>query len=127
MERQARAWQPLLDWAAETHGARLRVTRGVVPVAQPAAALTALSRAVEDLDDARLVVCSAVAGATESVVIGLALVAGRIDAGEAWEASQVDENFQRQRWGEDPEDRARCQRIKADIEAAGRFAALGRD
>jgi chaperone required for assembly of F1-ATPase len=127
VERQARAWQPLLDWAAKVHGARLVVTSGVVPVAQPAAALAALGRAVENLDDARLVSCSAAAGATESVVIGLALVAGRIDAGEAWETSQVDESFQRQRWGEDAEDMARCQRIKVEIEAAGRFAVLARD
>ena len=127
VERQARAWQPLLDWTAETHGAGLRVTRGIVPVAQPAAALAALGRAVEDLDDARLAAVSAAAGATGSLVIALALAAGRIDAGEAWESSQVDESFQRQRWGEDAEDTARRGRIKADIEAAGRFAALGRD
>lgn len=127
VERQARAWQPLLDWAAETHGARLRVTRGVVPVVQPPAALAALGRAVADLDDVRLAAVSATAGPTGSLVIALALVAGHIDAGEAWEAAQVDENFQREQWGEDAEDTARRARIKADIEAAGRFAVLGRD
>ena len=123
-ERQARAWQPLVDWAAETHGAWLRVTRGVVPVVQPPAALAALGRAVADLDDLRLTAVSATAGRTGSLVIALALVAGHINAGEAWEAAQVDENFQREQWGEDGEDTARRTQIKADIEAAGRFAML---
>ena len=127
VERQALAWQPLLDWAAEAHGARLRVTRGVVPVTQPAEALAALGRAVEALDDARLVAVSAAAGATGSLIVALALVAGRIDAGEAWAAAQVDEDFQRQRWGEDAEDLERRERVKTDIEAVGRFAALARD
>ena len=127
VERQARAWQPLLDWAAETHGARLRVTRGVVPVTQPPAALAALGRVVADLDDIRLATVSATTGSTGSLVIALALVVGRIDAWDAWEAAQVDENFQREQWGEDAEDTARRTRIKAHIEAAGQFAALGRD
>ncbi len=127
VERQARVWQPLVDWTAETHGAGLLVTQGIVPVTQPAAALTALKRAVEDLGDIPLVAVSAITGATESLVIALALAAGRIDAGEAWEASQVDETFQRERWGEDAEDTVRRGRIKADIEAAHRFVALGRD
>jgi chaperone required for assembly of F1-ATPase len=127
VELQARVWQPLLDWTAATHGAGLLVTQGIVPVTQPVAALIALRRAVEDLGDAALVAVSAIAGATESLVIALALVAGRIDAGQAWEAAGVDESFQRERWGEDDEDMVRRQRIKADIEAAHRFAVLGRD
>jgi chaperone required for assembly of F1-ATPase len=127
VERQAWAWQPLLDWAAETHGAGLCVTRGVVPVAQPAAALAAFGRVVANLDDARLAAVAATAGATGSLVIALALVGGRIDAGEAWEAAQVDENFQRERWGEDAEDAARRARIKADIEAWECYMALARD
>ncbi|HJO97764.1 MAG: ATP12 family protein [Rhodospirillales bacterium] len=127
VERQARAWQPLLDWADDTHGAGLLVTRGIVPVTQPAAAQAALRRAVEELDDIHLVAVSAAAGTTESLVIALALVAGRIDSEEAWEAAQLDESFQRERWGEDAEDSLRRERIKADIEAVERFTVLGRD
>jgi chaperone required for assembly of F1-ATPase len=127
VERQARVWQPLLDWADDTHGAGLLVTRGIVPVTQPAAALAALRRAVEELDDIHLVAVSAAAGTTESLVIALALVAGRINAEEAWDAAQVDESFQRERWGEDAEDSLRRERIKADIEAVERFTVLGRD
>ena len=31
-DHQQAVWQPLLDWAAETFGAALRVTEGIIPV-----------------------------------------------------------------------------------------------
>ena len=37
--RQIDAWQPLLDWADATYGARLNVTTGIVPAIQPDAAM----------------------------------------------------------------------------------------
>lgn len=38
-ERQRQAWDPLLDWAAEALGARLRPVAGVMPVEQAPEAL----------------------------------------------------------------------------------------
>ncbi|HSF96760.1 MAG TPA: ATP12 family protein, partial [Thermohalobaculum sp.] len=38
--RQAEAWDPLVDWAAEALGARLLLADGVMHVAQPAASLS---------------------------------------------------------------------------------------
>ena len=48
--RQKAACDPLLDWAAETFGARLNTTHGVIPVAQPAPATDALRSEVHELD-----------------------------------------------------------------------------
>ena len=127
VERQHGTWQPLLDWLADAHQARLKVTHGVIPVAQPPASLGALRRTVEGLDDADLAVLAAATGASGSLIIALALVAGRIDAEGAWRASQLDETFQRERWGEDSEDADRRRRLRAEMNAAGRFRALRRD
>ena len=126
VERQQGTWQPLLDWLADAHQARLKVTCGVIPVEQPPASLSALRRAVEVLDDADLAVLASATGASGSLVIALALVAGRIGAEEAWQASRLDETFQRERWGEDSEDADRQRRLRADFDAAGRFRALCR-
>ena len=46
VRRQHEGWQPWLDWAAARFGARLAVTEGVVPVAQPPEALAALAAAL---------------------------------------------------------------------------------
>ncbi len=90
-DRQEASWQPLLDWAAETCGARLRVTRGVTPVEQPGAALDALGAAVEAFDDLELTALASVTGASGSLIVALALTAGRIDADQAYEVCQLDE------------------------------------
>ena len=125
-DRQAASWQPLLDWAAETYRVRLRVTRGVTPVGQPEAALDALRAAVEALDDLELAALARVAGASGSLIVALALAAGRIGADEAHAVSQVDESYQVEKWGEDAEAQARCRRLHADIAAAAAFLALAR-
>ena len=126
-ERQAASWQPLLDWAAETHGARLTVTRGVTPRDQPAAALDGLGAAVAAVDDLELAALADVTGASGSLIVALALGAGRIDADEAHAVAQLDESYQVEKWGEDAEAQARRQRLHADIRAAAAFLALARD
>jgi len=122
--RQHAAWEPLLEWAATKLGARLTVTAGVVPVRQPAAALANLRRAVEALDDARLTALTAVAEASGSLVVALALVMGRIDAGEAAEVAQLDETWQSENWGDDTDAAARRQELAGEIAAAARFLEL---
>ena len=125
VERQHRHWQPLLDWAAAALGARLTVTRGVVPVAQPEDAVAALTALLEDIDDHALTALAATTRATGSLVIGLALIWGRIDADAAFEAAHVDELHQSERWGDDALARARREAVRDEIVAAARFAALG--
>ena len=118
MRRQAAAWQPLIEWADERHGARLAVTAGVVPAAQTPEALAALARAVENYDDFALTALHAATAAAGSLLIGLALAEGRIDSEAAFAAACLEERFQAERWGVDPEAEARRAALKADIEAA---------
>ncbi len=121
---QQAVWQPLLDWAALSFDARLAVTAGVVPIAQPPEALATLRQVVAGKSDLELTALSAAVTAAGSLVIGLALGAGRIDAAAAFEAAQLDESYQIERWGEDPEAARRRAAIKADLEAAARLFAL---
>lgn len=124
--RQEAAWQPLVAWAARQLDARLEVAAGVMPLAQPAEALAAVSTAVEAHDDLELTALHSATLACGSVIIALALSAGEIDAGGAWTASQIDESWQIERWGEEAEAMARREALRAEIEAAARFLDLGR-
>ncbi len=124
VRRQNESWQPWLDWAAKTHGARLAVARGVMFIEQPREALAALARAVEAHDDWRLAALMQATHAMGSLVLGLALVAGHIEAGEAAAAAALDETYQIERWGEDAEAAARGRAVTADVAAAARFVAL---
>ncbi len=121
---QHAAWQPWLDWAAGQYGARLLVTQGIMPVAQDAAALAALRRGVAALDAFALAGLGILVPALGSLVLGLAVAAGRLDAAEAHRLSVLDEVFEEELWGLDAEAAARRAHVARDLAAAGRFIAL---
>jgi chaperone required for assembly of F1-ATPase len=123
-ERQQRAWQPLLDWAMRRYDAPLLVTTGVIPKRQTPASLRALARAVEATDDFSLAALAALASTCGSLVIALALLEGRLDAKAAFAASELDESFAIETWGEDPGQAARRRELAFEIRAAARFLAL---
>ncbi|WP_270938618.1 ATP12 family chaperone protein [Falsiroseomonas oryzae] len=124
--RQAEAWDPLLDWATLTLDAPLRVTAGVMPVAQDAQALAALSRAVGAHPPVELAALGVAVPALGSLVLGLALAAGRIGAEQAHDLATLDERFQEEFWGLDAEAAVRRERIAADVALAARLIALAR-
>lgn len=124
--QQASLWQPHLDWAALAFDAPLRITSGIMPLAQDAVALAALHRVVARHDALMLAGLGLAVGALGSLVLGLALAHGRIDAAAATEASLLDEIFQAAQWGEDSEAAARRARVADDVALAARWLALVR-
>ena len=124
VERQATHWQPLLDWAALHFDAPLSVTDGIVPVEQPDDAVASIRRAVADGDEFTHAGLYSLTVACGSVVMALAVREGEIDAAQACAASQLDESWQAEQWGEDPEAASRQERIRNDIHAAARFLDL---
>lgn len=122
--RQQVVWGPLIDWAMARYDAALAVTSGIIPTRQSPTALDAFAAAVAAQDDFRLTALHALTGACGSLVIALALFERRLDAEAAFAASQLDETFQIEQWGEDAEAAARRESLAEDIAAAARFAAL---
>lgn len=122
--RQHALWQPLLDWVAMRFDAGLRVTTGVVPVPQPDSALAAVRAAVAGYDDMRLTVLHTVTGISGSAILGLSLVEGRLDGAQVAEASQVDERFQAEQWGNDDEAVTRRTALEDEISNAARLLNL---
>jgi chaperone required for assembly of F1-ATPase len=122
--RQQAVWQPLIDWAVLRYDAPLSVTTGVIPTKQSAASLRAFAAAVAEQHDFALTALHVATAACGSLVIGLALIEGRLDAEGAFAASQLDESFQIEAWGEDAEQAERRRALAADIEAATRFISL---
>lgn len=126
VERQARGWQPWLDWAALTYDAPLRVGTGVAHVRQHRDTISALRRAVAALDMEALAALGIAVPALGSLVLGLALAQGGLDAAEAHALGALDELFQAEQWGEDAEAAARRRAIAEDVALAARFIGLTR-
>jgi chaperone required for assembly of F1-ATPase len=122
--RQQAAWQPLIDWAVVRYDAPLVVTSGVIPKCQSAESLRAFAAAVAENEDFALTALHVATAACGSLIIALALLEGQLDAQQAFAASQLDESFQIEGWGEDPEQAQRRHALAADIEVAAQFIAL---
>jgi chaperone required for assembly of F1-ATPase len=122
--RQQAVWQPLIDWAVLRYDAPLVITSGVIPKSQPAASLRAFTAAAAQQDDFALTALHVATAACGSLVIALALLDGHLDGHQAFAASQLDESFQIEAWGEDAEQAERRRALAADIQAAARFISL---
>ncbi|WP_417826433.1 ATP12 family chaperone protein [Thalassospira povalilytica] len=124
IERQAKAWQPLLDWAKDGLGVALAVTEGVMPISQDDASLLRLQDHVESFDDYHLTALHSLTTVSGSVIIGLAVMNRQIDAQRAFECAMLDEEYAIEQWGEDAEAVARRDRHQAELLATGRYLDL---
>ncbi len=101
VERQADAWDPLLDWARGRYDVHFETTAGVIHKAQPEATLARLSEAVHALDAFHLAGMSPVVTISGTLVGALALLEGAVAPETLWQAAHVDELWQAELWGED--------------------------
>ena len=122
--RQQAGWDPLLDWACETFGARLTTTHGVGHIEQDATAVAALERHLRAQDRWRLTALHSATMLTGSLILALAMAQGRLSATQAFELSTIDEAFQMEKWGRDMEDEVRANRLHAELTSAALFLSL---
>ncbi len=101
---QAQAWDPVVDWYRDAHGANFMLAQGVMHVAQPREALAVFGTLVRRHSDAFKLGClHTVTSLTGSALLAIAMAEGFIDAGEAWRCARVDEEWNRRQWGDDAE------------------------
>jgi chaperone required for assembly of F1-ATPase len=119
VERQAEAWDPVIDWARSALGARFVLAEGVVHVEQPREAIGAIGIHLKMRDDPlRLAAIHLMTNLTGSALLALAVEAGELDAEAAWAAAHVDEDWNAEHWGEDFEAAQRRKLRKTDMLAA---------
>ncbi len=126
VKRQDLLWQPWLDWVAQAHNAPLRVTEGVGFIRQHHDSIAALREAVGACSSDTLAALGVAVPALGSLVLGLALAAGELDAAAAHNLAMLDELFQVEQWGEDEEAAKRRANVAADIQLAERYLRLTR-
>jgi len=126
VRRQHQQWQPWLDWAALAYDAPLLVATGVNYVKQHRDSVAALRRTVAAMDTDALAGLGIAVPALGSLVLGLALAAGEMDAETAYRLGALDELFQAEQWGDDYEAVDRRSGMLADIVLAARYIDLTR-
>lgn len=124
VERQAKVWQPVLDWARSTLGAEFQATEGVVHVRQPDAALQATRNYLAQKSPWDLTAIHNITTLTGSALIADMACANAIPASEAWDAAHVDEDWQIEQWGWDEEARHRRNHRRREFDTCLRFCEL---
>jgi chaperone required for assembly of F1-ATPase len=124
IERQLATWDPLLDWARGRYGVDFVTVSGVMHQPQPPATIARLAEAVDGFEHFRLVALQQLVTISGSLVIGLALAEGHIDARAAFDAAHLDELWQAELWGEDWMATDMRDARRKDFEAAARFLGL---
>lgn len=122
--RESAHWDPVLDWAADAHGARFIVADGPMPVAQPAEAIARIAAAIEPLDALRLTAVHVMTTLMGSALLSLAVVEDHLAPEAAWAAAHVDEDWQIAEWGADAEAMARRERRWGEMQAAAKLVRL---
>ena len=118
--REAAHWDPIVFWAADTLGAHFMLAEGIVHVRQPEPAIAA-ARAALPGDPWSIAAVHVVTTLTGSALLALALLRGKLDADQVWNAAHVDEDWNIQQWGVDEEVAARRMARLVDFAAAARI------
>jgi chaperone required for assembly of F1-ATPase len=122
--RQSESWDVLLAWARRRYDIDFVCVSGVMHVPQPEETVRKLGHAVATLDAFRLAALSPLVTIGGSLVAGLAVLEEMMPAEDAWEAVSLDERWQLEQWGDDPEARTALDARRNDFLAGARFLAL---
>jgi len=125
--RQKDVWDPYLDWARDTLNADLKVTTGIMPVAQEDAALKVLMAEVMAHDAFELTALHAFTNGLGSLILALAFMKGYSPLEAVWQASILESLHQEELWGLDQEVEEKREATYADLSTAAEFLSHLRD
>lgn len=124
--RQAERWDPIIDWAATSLGARFILAEGVMHQEQPREAIAAFAATLRKYDTALELAClHTMTSLMGSAILTLAFAEGRLSLADAWDLAHLDEDWTVEHWGTDEEaELRRTQRFSELTAAADAFSAL---
>lgn len=121
---QSESWGALIAWARRRFDVDFTCQTGIMHVPQPEETVRKLAHAVASLDAFQLAGLSPLVTIGGSLVAGLAVLEEMMPAEAAWEAVSLDDRWQLEQWGDDPEARAALDARRRDFLAAARFLTL---
>ena len=124
LEKQQAQWDPVIAWLNNTIGQTWQTTQGVMPIEQSPALHDAMRQLLTAWSDAQLAANCLLAPCCSSVILAAAVTMHQCDAQKAYALSRLEEEFQAEIWGRDPDAQQRAARIREDALAAGVFLNL---
>jgi len=104
IERQNAGWDPMLDWAEDVLGGRLRAVAGGMHIAQDEEGLERRRANVHGLDSFRLAAFHDLVSLSGSLILGFAAAQKARSIETLWQLSRIDETWQEEQWGYEEEE-----------------------
>lgn len=121
---QHRLWQPCLDWASDNFGFNFTISEGIMPINQPPKNAEITHRILKAMDDFHLGGAANLIIASGSMVVGLGVATGHLTPEQGFDVAFLEECWQADQWGHEPEAKDRRARIKEDMIEAHRYLSL---
>jgi chaperone required for assembly of F1-ATPase len=102
-KRQKTGWDPIVNWAENTFKVQINCGTGIVYIPQDAKLFSEINIKINSLSIFELTAFYDMVSITGSLILGLAIINGRLSAEEAYQLSRIDEQWQLEQWGEDEE------------------------
>lgn len=100
---QRNCWQPILSALESEWNVKIKRTQGIMPITQSPDIRQYCQEFLSHYDHGALIAIAQLITQLGSIFITLALMNQHITLDQAIEASQIDETYQQQQWGEDEE------------------------
>ena len=124
--RQYEIWEPLVTAMEAREGIALNRVSGVIHRAQPPQSLARLRERLESLDDFTLAALQTMASLTASLCVALEALEANAAPEALWSAANLEEEWQAELWGRDPEAEVRMEQRGLEFMCALEFARLTR-
>lgn len=124
VDRQAEAWDPILDWFAETLDANFKSTAGIMPIEQNLVSVAKAASALSNETAMSLAPLHVMTTLTGSALLTIAHLKGHISVEQVWHATNIDEDWQIEQWGRDDEAEERRAKQYAELQAAADFLVM---
>ena len=124
VKRQEKIWGPLLEWANEEINTKFIRTQSLDVPEQEKTSGYRLKAFLEKLSDKELAAFYVAALNMKSVLLAAALVKGRIDAKQAFEAAYLEELWQAENWGVEEEAEKRRAEVRQELVEIEKFFSI---
>lgn len=119
--RQNEFWFPVLRWIGQELNIQLKTSTSIDVPDQEEKFGVALKRYLEKFSDEELIAFYKAALDMRSVMLAAALVKGKIDAEQAFQAAYLEELWQAEKWGKVEDAEKSRERAKADLVEIEKF------
>ncbi len=118
VETQNKYWNPVLENLEKHFSAIFEPVSGIIHRPQPEESLAALKADLENTDYFVATALVSITGLTGSGLLAFALRHNLISDEAGWKNAHVDEDFNAERWGKDPEAILRHEKRRVEFDAA---------